>query len=309
VGGVLTTTSKPLRTVGEIGLSKGAVNNANQKLLTKQVGKVLGIDDLSKVTDDALTEGAGNIGKLYDDALAITKPVDTTAAFVALDDIPAAQFPGKARIMSQLENVDSPVKLRDLHRALRDKSSTMSRSQLGAFADEVDEAIKLLDVAAEEAGANPAALRLAGQRWKVLKTLDELPGAWQQGVIDAKPLLNRLGRENAKGFGTAIKRTPGATDRLIPEVRTLTDSLKTLVSDPALQSSGTAERLLTGGGALTGATGLLSGALDPVTAGLGLAAYGIVPPLSAAASVGKAVAPVGNVLGLAARELNPDPGE
>ncbi len=305
-----TTTSQPLRIASETGLGRGLVDKANQAGLFKKFGRVFGVDDLSKgslESGEALAKAETNIGKLYDDALTLTDDIDVTDAAAALDDLPVA-VPGGKNISATLEKLNGTsdgATLRTAHRALRDSVAKMRNNPtLAAFTDDVEAVLRRVERSAAKAGANIDDLGVANQKWKVLRTLDEIPEVWQQGVLNPKTLATKLGRENYKGFGRAIKRGKSPLDG---DVDDLISSIKTLAGDPrAVGRSGTPEGLLAGGGGILAGGGLLSGAVDPVTAGGALAAYGIVPPVAAAASVGKPIAAVGNVLNTGAREVMDD---
>lgn len=300
-GKALTTTSKGARLAAETGLGRGLVDDINQKLLLKKVGNVLGIQNLKKLTRKSLGDGAKNIGKIYDDALRTTSPVDVTESFVQLSDLPPTAVPGRNKLIELFNKVDAdpgnPTALRALHRALRDTRAKMNSNPLTqSWVDDMDDVLGLLDDAAATAGADTGMLQVANQRWKVLKTLEETPDAWVRGRLNPGTLANKLGRDSFKGFGSAIKRGNTAA-KLEPTTAAFVDDVLNLAEDIApVGSSGTAERLITGGGALAGGSALLSGAIDPVTAGLGLAAYGIVPPIAAAASVGRPIAAIGGAI-------------
>lgn len=296
-GKVLTTTSQPARIVAETGLGRGKIEAVNQKNLVSRFGKILGIDDLKTLDRNALAKGADNIGKLYDDALKVKGPVDVTEAAVLLDEIPPELVPGKRALMSSLYKLaDDGSNLRGTHRALRDTIAKMRKSPTSAgFADEAEAALLSLDKAAGQAGADIGALKAAGQRWKILKTADEIPDAWIGGKINPRTWANRLGRENFKGFGTSIKRGNAVQEeRLLPEVSSFVDDVLALGADPrAVGRSGTAESIAST--IATGGAGAGIALGDPKMLAGAAALYGVMPPLAGLASVGVPVRPVGKI--------------
>ena len=298
-GPALRTTSPTLRIVSETGLGRGRVEAINQTSLLRRLGQVFGIDDMKSLGPAQLAGAADNIGGQFDEALKITQPIDLTDVNTALRELPPSNFPGRKAILQQVDNLhatDNSKALRGLHRALRDKAAVMKRNPvLAGFDDQLDNAVGLLDDAATRAGADTGKLREAGQRWKVLKTIEETPEAWIDGRINPRQLATKFGRENVKGFGTALKR--GKTDKLAQPVQGFLDDVMNLADDVRVVGrSGTPEGLVAGGGAIAGGAGLMSGAIDPATAGAGLVAYGLIPPLAGAASVGEAAPLVGKAL-------------
>jgi len=298
-GSTLRSTSPALRTIGEMGAGKGVIDDINQRVLLRDLGKIFGIDKMDDLGAAQLAAGADNIGAAFDDALTLTGKIDLDGVAKELADIPGSNFPGKRALMQQiasLNKTDNSTALRALHRALRDKAASMrTNPQLAGYADEVQSALGLLDDAATKAGADVAALGKAGQRWKVLKTIEETPDAWISGRINGRQLASKFGRESSKGFGTTLKR--GRLGKLDDDVGSFLDDLMNVAGDPTpFGNSGTADRALLLGGSVGGFTALTSGAIDPATAGLGVLAYGVVPPIAGAASVGRPVGVVGQAL-------------
>lgn len=294
-GKVLTTTSQPARVLAETGLGRGKIEAVNQKNLVQRLGRILGLDDLQTLDRSALAQGEKFIGGLYDDALKVNSPVDVTEAAVLLDEIPPELMPGKRALMSSLYKLaDDGSNLRGVHRALRDTIAKMRKSPTAAgFADVAEEGLKSLDQAAGAAGADIGALKAAGQRWKILKTVDEISDAWIGGKINPKTFANRLGRESFKGFGTSIKRGGQVMDeRLLPEIGSFVDDLLALAADPrAVGRPGTAESLATWLTSGAGGAGVALG--DPKLLAGAAAMYGIIPPLAGLASIGQPARAVG----------------
>jgi hypothetical protein len=295
---ILPTTSRSARLVAETGLARGVIDKINQSALLNKLGKVFGIGDMVELGPQQLAQAADNIGQIYDDALDLTDTPDLSAVRGIIEGLDPSVLPGKARLLEQVDMATTPQGYRALHRTMRDLVPKLNQSQLPLVADEVAVAVGKLDDAGIAAGADPALMREAGQRWKVLRNIEAVPEAWQDGVLSAKKLATRFGAENYKGFGTRLKR---GTLNVTGDVDDFLESVLTLAKDKApVGSSGTAERGIVTGGSILGGAGALSGAIDPATLGAGMVAYGVVPPLAAAASVGDALPGVGKGIAAAA---------
>jgi len=291
--------NQALRIIAETGFGRGQIAELQQRSLRASLGRVFGIRNMDELTGTQLQQAADNIGKMFDDALSLTDNIDTKPMMRELSQIPDSIFPRKKAVLEAAQRLDGTTNseaLRGLHRTLRDLGAKMRRNPLAASWDDVaDDALTLLDDAASNAGANVDQLGSAAQRWKVLKNIEELAPAWKRGEIAPDQLLTRLGRENYKGFGTTLKR--GQTGRLDPDVGGFLDDVMAMAQDiRPVGRSGTPEALIGTGGLMGGGAGLMTGAIDPATAGAGVLAYGAVPPLAAAASIGNPAPIVGQVM-------------
>jgi hypothetical protein len=291
---VLTTTSQPLRMVAETGLARGVIDDLNQKTLLSKLGKVFGIDDMTELGSAQLAQAADNIGLVYDDALDFAGVPDLSQAKALIDNIDPKVLPGKARLLKQLDMATDPDAFRAAHRELRDLVPKLRQSQLPLIADEAALAVDAMDSAGAAAGADMSLLKEANQRWKLFRTIEETPEAWIDGTLNARGLAVKMGRETSKGFGTSLKR---GKQNITGTVQAFADDVMKLAADrPARGNSGTAERFITGAGVVGGGSALLSGSIDPATAGAALIGYGVIPPMAAAASVGEATPIVGKAL-------------
>jgi hypothetical protein len=189
---------------------------------------VLGIDGLDEINKKTLSQGQANISKLYDDALQIDGPFDLTDVGTMIDDIPVLS--GKKDLMDLVSRAEkgNQQAVRMLHKKLREKANNPA---LAAIKDELDTALLGFEKAASTAGADIPLLRQANQRFKVLRTIDETPDAWIDGILNPRQLATKFGRESKKGFGRGVKRENGG---LIDDVTDFTDSLLDLASEAKL---------------------------------------------------------------------------
>jgi hypothetical protein len=233
-GQVLKTTSDALRGLSETTMGRGLIDQVNQKALMAKFGKVIGIDGLEEVNKKTLSQGQANIGKLYDKALEVDGPFDLTDVGVMIDDIPVLS--GKKEMLDLVSRAEkgNQQAVRLLHKKLREKANNPA---LAAMKDELDAALRGFENSASTAGADIPLLKMANQRFKVLRTIDETPDAWIDGILNPRQLTSKFGRENKKGFGRAVKRENGG---LIDDVTDFTDSLFDLATEAkVLNPSGT----------------------------------------------------------------------
>jgi hypothetical protein len=289
---VLKTTSRWAKEISETGTGRGMIDKINQSALMTKLGRVFGIDDMSELGGKQLADAAENIGKVYDEALVTTKPVVSNLVKKQIESIDSALLPGKNRLLAQADNLGSPAKLRELHKALRTKAGSNPN-----IADELKIAQDALEKAAGDAGANIDLLGKANQRWKVLRTIEETPDAWIDGALNPRQLATKFGRESNKGFGTSVKR---AGRQLDDDVQPFIDDILSL-ADSTGPNSGTATRGTSI--AAQSAPWIAALATGDVATG-GLTALGLLGAREATglASIGMSSPAVGTLLGVALRE-------
>lgn len=267
----------------------GRAEEANQLLINRAGAKALGqqADDLG---ESVLGQAADDIGDLFEAGIPDAAQIDVTRGRALLDQV---DFAGKARVLAGRDgNALAGKQLKPLLADLRAKSSVLKRSNKGDIAEELDFAIDALQDAAETAGGDKAALKLARERWKVLKNLEEISQVVETGNIPAGQLSRRLSRESRKGFGTGFKR--GRLQGVSDETQELIGVTRALASDKVPVGSPTASRALQFGPGALALGGLATGDLTPEQAA-GLALTGLTPLALGPAAFGVASQTAGRI--------------
>ena len=199
-GQALRNTSPVARTISELGVGRGMVDNLNQFALRQRLGRILGVGSIKEITPDVLQRASGNFTRGYNRVLSLTDNVDTAAVQRAVDAVDK-NFPGRKALMEQiakLNGTSDSVGLRALHRTMRETLGKMRKTpELAAWADEFEKGVTALDDAAIQAGVDPQALGVINQRYKIFKTIEETPDAWIGGRLNPRQLSGKFGRQNS----------------------------------------------------------------------------------------------------------------
>jgi len=255
---------------------------ANQTLINRQAAAALG-QQADNLSPGVLGKAADDIGALFEKAVPDNINVNVTKARGLLDDV---DFAGKGRILTGRDGTSITGKQwKALQAELRAKSSVLKGSNKADIADELDIAIDAYD-AAVKAQADLPLLKVAREKWKILKNLEEISQVVETGNVPAGQLSRKLARESRKGFGTGFKR--GKLSGVEPETATLLDTVKALASDKVPVGSPTASRLLALGPGGVAVGGLATGQLD-VQQASALALTGLAPQVLGPLAFGQSV--------------------
>jgi hypothetical protein len=231
---VVRSQSERLTRMAETFGGMGAINQAQQRVVTNAWVDAIG-EQGTQLTPDVRRAAAERIGAAMDAALP-QRPVDITDAFTVLDDIPAEQFPGKARLMGTLARAENdPAAYQQATRDLRDAARSAARGN-PAWADEFTQGLDALMQAGEDAGA--ASTRIVREQYKNLMLLESIPTVRRTGHV---PVLSAEQRVFTKySPGTARRAGEGT----LPATQRAIEVTQAGAQEAALRfkSSGTAER-------------------------------------------------------------------
>ena len=229
------------------------------------------------------------------DAALPTGPVDVTETYVLLDAIPGDVFPGKDRLLENLKQAETnPKAYQTTMRGLRDAIRALMKEAPG-WGDEAMEAMQVLGVAGEAAGA--ANTKVVREEYKNLMMLESIGTVRRTGQVPAisaeERVFSRYGPSVARG-GT--ERLEKATAEAIAVTQAASNELARKMG-----SSKTTERGLQAEVAQD-ALGLLTGQTNPSAFIRSAGTLFGVGPLMGLASQGKPIPGLGQAGAAAARE-------
>lgn len=290
---IVRTQSQALQTAADTLGGLGQFNQQQQAVITKGWVRAIGerADDLGP---EVRAAAAKRIGAAMDAALP-TRPVDVTEAYTILDDIPAEVFPGKGRLLQQVQRAESnPKAYQTAMSELREGIRGLMKEAPG-WGDEAVHALNLLADAGEAAGA--ANTRVVREQYKNLMILESIPTVRRTGQVPALTAEERV----FSRYGPGVSRRAG--EGLLPETADAIAVTQAASSELAkkFRSSGTAER-----GAKTevaqDAVGLLTGQTNPSAFIRSAGTLFGVGPLAGLASQGKPAPLAGRAAAALTRE-------
>ena len=280
--------------------SEADLRNEYQKapLLIKGAQAIGSFTMMKRALDEnnpmALQSAIVGISQVQEPGLAV-RPVDVTAAYQLLDDIPNEVFPGKSRLLAQVAKAENNPKAYQTAMAeLRNGIRGLMKEAPG-WGDEAVQAMNALGDAGEAAGA--ASTKVVREQYKNLMTLESIATVRRTGQVPALSAEERI----FSRYGPGVAR--GATDRLEPATAEAIAVTQAASSELArkFRSSGTAERAAQGEVAQD-ALGLLSGQTNPSAFIRSAGTLFGVGPLAGLASQGKPIPALGRAGAAAARE-------
>jgi len=282
--------SQRLQTVADTLGGLGRFNQQQQAVITRGWVRAIGesADDLGP---EVRLAAAKRIGAAMDAALP-KRPVDVTAAYEVLADIPGAVFPGKNRLLAQVARAEtSPIAYQTAMREVRDGIRGLMKEAPG-WGDEAVHGMNLLADAGEAAGA--ADTRVVREQYKNLMTMESIGAVRRTGQVPALSAEERVFNR----YGPGVSRRAG--QGLLPETADAIAVTQAASSELAkkFRSSGTAERGAQAEVAQD-AVGLLTGQTNPSAFIRSAGTLFGVGPLAGLASQG-APAPVAGRVGAAA---------
>ncbi|GAG53514.1 unnamed protein product, partial [marine sediment metagenome] len=196
VGGVtnrvVKTINERLRTISETLGGRGTVNKLNQRTVNRAAAESIGEVGVDVIDRDVRARAAKRIGKVMDENLP-TGPVDVTQAFVTLDEIPAANFPGKKRVMEILTRAEvDPKAWQDAMSQLRTAGKAVSHAPDQSHAGELFKGLDELGEAGITAGADATLSRTAREQYKNLMLLESISSLRRTGNVSAFQVEDRL---------------------------------------------------------------------------------------------------------------------
>lgn len=290
---IVRTQSESLRTLADTLGGLGQFNQQQQHVITKGWVRAIG-ENADTLAPEVRREAAKRIGAAMDAALP-TGPVDVTAVYDLLDEIPSAVFPGKSRLLAEVAQAENnPQAYQKAMAALREASRNMMQREPG-WGDEVVQALNVLGEAGEAAGA--ANTRVVREQYKNLMILESIPTVRRTGQVPALSAEARVFNR----YGPGVSRRAG--EGLLPETADAIAVTQAASSELAskFRSSGTAERGVQSEVAQD-AMGLLTGQTNPSAFIRSAGTLFGVGPVAGLASQGAPAPIAGRVGGALGRE-------